>query len=57
MSVDSVNEESKCEQCAPAPTSTAEGSTDTAMDSPSDMAGEGMANKAEEGAEKTDDQG
>lgn len=55
---DSVNEEGKCEQCAPA--KMADESTDTTMGSAGDMAGEGMADKAEAGAEKkdeTDDQG
>lgn len=52
MSVDSVSEEGKCEQCAPA--KMADEPTDTTMGSGSDMAGEGMADKAEEGAEKTD---
>lgn len=57
MSVDSVSEDGKCTQCAPTNTADnmAEGSTDTAMGSGSDMAGEGMTtDKAEEGAEKTD---
>lgn len=53
MSVDSVNDEGKCPECAP--TNMAEGSTDTAMGSGSDMADEGMTtDKAEEMAEKTD---